>query len=91
VKRLIGLPGDVVTERDGYVSVDGTPLHEPYVSPALRDHESGTWHVPPGEYFFLGDDRVHSCDSRVWGSVPRGSLVGPVMLTYWPPDRISFH
>jgi signal peptidase I len=90
VKRLIGLPDDVITERNGFVSVDGKALKEPYVARALRGHESGTWHVPKGRYFFLGDDRIHSCDSRTWGSVPRGNLVGPVMLTYWPLDRISF-
>jgi type IV secretory pathway protease TraF len=33
----------------------------------------------------MGDDRVHSCDSRMWGTVPRSSLVGPVLFTYWPP------
>ena len=85
VKRLIGLPGDTVSERTGYISINGTPLHEPYLDPHLRDDESGTWHVPSGHYFFMGDDRMHSCDSRVWGSVPRSSLVGPVLLTYWPP------
>jgi signal peptidase I len=85
VKRLIGLPGDTVTESTGFVSVNGKPLHEPYVNPLFRDNESGTWHVPKGHYFFMGDDREHSCDSRVWGSVPRSSLVGPVLFTYWPP------
>jgi signal peptidase I len=91
VKRLIGLPGDTVTERKGVIYVDGKRLAEPYVEPALRDAQSGTWHVPAGNYFFLGDDRIHSCDSRVWGSVPRHSLIGPVLLTYWPPGRISLH
>jgi signal peptidase I len=91
VKRLIGLPGDTVTERRGLISINGKPLAEPYVEPAFRDSESGTWHVPSGHYFFLGDDRMHSCDSRVWGSVPRHSLIGPVLLTYWPPGRISLH
>jgi signal peptidase I len=91
VKRLIGLPGDTITERNGFVSVDGNALRETYVDPAFRDHESGTWHVPAGHYFFMGDDRVHSCDSRVWGSVPRHDLIGPVLVTYWPPDRISLH
>ena len=91
VKRLIGLPGDTVTERKGFIFVDGKRLAEPYVDPAFRDTQSGTWHVPAGHYFFLGDDRIHSCDSRVWGSVPRHSLIGPVLLTYWPPGRISLH
>jgi signal peptidase I len=85
VKRLIGLPGDTVSERDGYVSINGAPLHEPYVDPKLRDTETSTWHVGAGRYFFMGDDRVHSCDSRIWGTVPRSSLVGPVLFTYWPP------
>jgi signal peptidase I len=91
VKRLIGLPGEQVSERDGYVYIDGRPLSEPYVDPALRDHQSGSWDVPPRRYFFLGDDRAHSCDSRTWGAVPRDNLVGPVILTYWPPNRIARH
>jgi signal peptidase I len=92
VKRLIGLPGEIVSERDGFVYVDGKRLDEPYVSPALRDHETGSWpRVPAGHYFFMGDDRAHSCDSRDWGTVPRSSLIGPVIATYWPPTRISWH
>ena len=91
VKRLIGLPSEEVSEHTGTIFIDGKELTEPYVDPGLRDVQSGTWRVPPGQYFFLGDDRSHSCDSRTWGSVPRSSLIGPVVLTYWPPDRISWH
>jgi signal peptidase I len=89
VKRLIGLPGETVSERNGYISINGRPLQEPYVKRGHRDKRSGTWHVPKGEFFFLGDNRAHSCDSRYWGSVPRRNLVGPVVALYWPPDRIS--
>ena len=89
VKRLIGLPGDRVHERDGFIFINGKPLDEPYVAPADRDHESGTWNVPNGRYFFLGDNRSNSCDSRVWGSVPRADLIGPVIVRYWPLGRIG--
>jgi signal peptidase I len=61
------------------------------VQPSLRDDQNGTWRVPRGSYFFMGDDRIHSCDSRIWGSVPRDRLVGPVLLTYWPLGRLSVH
>jgi signal peptidase I len=87
VKRLIGLPGDSIVEREGRLTINGKPLDEPYVKSTLRDMGSGYWVVPKGHYFFLGDDRAHSCDSRQWGSVPRSALIGPVLFTYWPPGR----
>jgi signal peptidase I len=87
VKRLIGLPGETVSERRGLVSVDGKPLKEPYVR--FRDTQSGTWHVPKGQYFFMGDNRPESCDSRQWGTVPRRDLIGTVVFRYWPPNRIG--
>jgi signal peptidase I len=91
VKRLIGLPGDHLVEKDGHWSFNGTPLAERYISPDERGTDDGKWTVPAGHYFFMGDDRIHSCDSRVWGSVPRKSLIGPILVTYWPPGRLSFH
>ncbi len=90
VKRLIGLPGETVTEKNGFVSIDGKPLKEPYIKPDRRDNRSGTWHVPTGHYFFMGDNRVESCDSREWGSVPRSNIIGEVFFVYWPPNRIGF-
>jgi signal peptidase I len=94
VKRLVGLPGDVVREDDrARIWVDGRRLNEPYVTGAARardtDYRGRSWRVPPGSYFMLGDNRGDSCDSRVWGFVPRSSLIGPVIFRYWPPDRIS--
>jgi signal peptidase I len=90
VKRLIGLPGETVSEKDGFVYIDGHPLQEPYVQGQRRDHQSGTWKVPKGEYFFMGDNRNESCDSRTWGAVPRKDLIGEVFFVYWPPNRIGF-
>ncbi len=94
VKRIIGLPGDTVSERaGGFVYIDGKKLDETsYLSPERRaeDHTVSTWHVPAGHYFMMGDNRGSSCDSRVWGAVPRKNLIGEVFAVYWPPNRISF-
>jgi signal peptidase I len=94
VKRLIGLPGDTIREdRASRLWIDGRPLSEPYISAAARAADTGfrgeSWRVPAGEYFMLGDSRGDSCDSRTWGAVPRGNLIGPVVATYWPPTRIG--
>jgi len=91
VKRLIGLPGETVSERAGVISIDGKPLSENYVLGRRQDATVGSWRVPKDHYFFAGDDRAHSCDSRTWGSVPRNNLIGPLLLTYWPPSRLSLH
>ena len=90
VKRVIGLPGETVRERKGIVSVDGRQLSEPYVAPGHRGGESGTWHVPAGSYFLLGDNRAESCDSRAFGAVPKRDILGRVFLVYWPPSRLGF-
>jgi signal peptidase I len=91
VKRIVGLPGEVVSERGGVVYVDGKPLRESYVDPRRRDAFTRSWpRVPHGEYFVMGDNRAESCDSRVWGPVPRANLIGPVLMTYWPLNRLSW-
>jgi signal peptidase I len=89
VKRIVGLPGETITEQRGLIFVNGRRLAEPYVLPSLRDDRDGTWTVPKGSYFMMGDDRRYSCDSRDWGSVPRKDLIGPVVATYWPPTRLT--
>jgi signal peptidase I len=103
VKRLIGLPGDHIEERllhgKGYIFVNGARLKEPYIKPDRRDARiftmTNTPTTPNGrlgknEYFFMGDNRAASCDSRDWGPVPRKNLIGEVFAVYWPPNRIGF-
>jgi signal peptidase I len=84
VKRVIGLPGETVHEDpQGRIEIDGTLLSEPYVQRARRIEDSAsfgkTWHVPLHDYFVLGDNRPGSCDSRVWGGLPKKNVVGPVV------------
>jgi len=101
VKRLIGLPGEKLREdQHGFIwvqphdSSDWYRLNEPYIQQARRladtAHFGETWTVPEGEYFFMGDNRAQSCDSREWGAVPRKNLIGEVFFVYWPPNRIGF-
>jgi len=95
VKRIIGLPGERVQMRlrrgAAYVYIDGRRLDEPYIENDRRDiGPAETYRVPLGHYFVMGDNRSQSCDSRVWGSVPRQNVIGKVFMTYWPPQRLSF-
>jgi signal peptidase I len=90
VKRIVGLPGETVAERGGALFVDGRRLDERYLEAAYRDHVTGRWHVPAGSYFLVGDNRVQSCDSRAFGAVPKGNVVGRVVFVYWPPNRVGF-
>ena len=90
VKRLIGLPGETWEERGGYVYINGKPLNEPYIKAARRDSRTiAPIKIAPGHYFMMGDNRISSCDSRAWGTVPHANLIGKVFATYWPPGRIT--
>lgn len=82
IKRIVGLPGDLVRISEGTVSVNDQPLYEPYI--ADPPNYTGEWVVPEGEYFVLGDNRNNSSDSHLWGFVPREDIVGKALLIYWP-------
>ncbi|WP_084659212.1 signal peptidase I [Thermogemmatispora onikobensis] len=87
VKRIIGVPGDVITIQGTTVIVDGVTLHETYVDPRRQGNPYPSFSnrvVPPDSYFVLGDNRAGSSDSRDWGFVPRKNIIGRAALVYWP-------
>jgi len=89
--RLVGMPGETIALRDAVLHVDGVPIEEPYLAERARDAsivpDFGPVRVPTGEYFFLGDNRDRSQDSRYVGTVPADALEGRVRIVYVSIDR----
>jgi len=86
IKRVIGLPGQVVQVHEGRVLIDGQPLPEPYVAEPPA-YEWGPARVPEDMLFVMGDNRNVSSDSHVWGFLPRSHVLGRACLRFWPPGR----
>jgi signal peptidase I len=86
IKRVIGLPGEIVEIKDGSVFVNGIPLDEEYVS-APPNYTMSATGVPENEYFVLGDNRNRSNDSHTGWLVPRDNIIGRAWFVYWPPSR----
>ena len=87
IKRVIGLPGDVVSVQGTQIYVNGKLLSESYVKPYNQGNPFDSFTnrvIPPNDYFVLGDNRAGSADSRDWGCVPRVNIIGRVGLVYWP-------
>lgn len=92
VKRVIGLPGETIWSVGNTVMVNGKPLPEPYLPKGTRLGQAVPRQtVPKGDYYVLGDNRDISCDSRVWGYVPRSYIVGTVFLVIWRHGHPDFH
>ena len=90
IKRVIGLPGDVIEVREGDVLVNGEVLDEEYVPPSFLDRRSyPPLYVEPGHYYVLGDHRDQSNDSRMWGLVPQQNIYGKAVFRYWPVNKMG--
>jgi signal peptidase I len=90
IKRVVGLPGETVSIRDGRVYVDGKELHQQYVPASYLDHQNyPATLVEPNHYFVLGDHRESSNDSRVWGAVDRKYIYGKAVFVYWPVSQMG--
>ena len=85
VKRVIAEEGDTVRIVDGRVFVNDVPLNDDYIAPELRSHDDwGPTGIPEGYYFVMGDNRINSSDSRIWGMVPKKYIIGKIQLRWWP-------
>jgi signal peptidase I len=90
IKRVVGLPGEAVSIRDGRVYVNSKELQQQYVPASYLDHQNyPATVVEANHYFVLGDHRESSNDSRVWGSVDRKYIYGKAVFVYWPVSQIG--
>ncbi|HYM46605.1 MAG TPA: signal peptidase I [Solirubrobacteraceae bacterium] len=93
IKRIVAGPGDVISIREGHVTRNGKPEKDSYINPCGASPECNfpvPTKIPAGHWFMMGDNRGESDDSRFWGPVPTGWIIGEAFFTYWPPDRIGF-
>ena len=90
IKRVVGLPGEMVEIRRGVLYLNGQIVPEPYVPPRYTDvTDYGPTKVPQGSYFVMGDHRISSNDSRVFGPVPSQFIYGRAVFAYWPVDHFG--
>jgi signal peptidase I len=88
IKRIVGVPGDKVEIRDSVVYINDEPLEETYTQGATNC-PCGPWYIEEGQYFVLGDHRSNSSDSRQFGSIPEGSIIGKTWFSYWPLSDVG--
>ena len=89
VKRVIGLPGETISSRGNVVLINGKPLNQPWFAPVPLGQPIPTQKIPANSFFVMGDNRTESCDSRDWGPVPKGNIIGHVIFRVWPISRIG--
>jgi signal peptidase I len=93
IKRVVAGPGDVISIHEGHVIRNGKREQDSYIRECGASPECNfpvPIRIPAGHWFMMGDNRGESDDSRFWGPVPTGWIIGEAFATYWPPDRIGF-
>jgi len=88
IKRVIGLPGEILEIRNNQVFINGRHLNEPYLYNAWHDNRSAE-RIAPGSVFVMGDNRDNSADSRSWGELPLTNVQAKAWLRYWPLNRLQ--
>lgn len=83
IKRIIGLPGEVLRIEQGQVYINESLIDEPYIR-SYTSYSQPPTAIPAGQYFVMGDNRNNSSDSRSWGTLPRQDIVGTASFSYWP-------
>lgn len=86
IKRVIGLPGDLIEIRGGRVHINGVALDEPYLAEPINQSMAAQ-QVAPDHYFVMGDNRNNSSDSRLFGAIVPSQIVGRAWIIYWPPPN----
>lgn len=92
IKRVVAGPGDTIKIIEGHVIRNGKREKDSYIRPCPGVSECNfpvAIKIPAGHWFMMGDNRGESDDSRFWGPVPTGWIIGGAFATYWPPDRIG--
>jgi signal peptidase I len=90
VKRVIGLPGDVISSAGGHVLIDGKPLSEPWLARGVVTTDITPQTIKANYYFVMGDNRTDSQDSRFFGPIPGSLIVGHVVMRIWPLSAVRF-
>ena len=90
IKRVIALPGERVEGHDGHVYIDGRLLREPYLRAGVTTSDFQPVTVEPDHLWVMGDNRGNSSDSRVFGQIKQGTVVGRALVRVWPPGRAAF-
>jgi signal peptidase I len=89
VKRVIGTPGETIWSKGNTIYINNKPLIQRWQHVMQLGTPITRQRVPKGDYFVMGDNHPASCDSRVWGYVPRDKIIGKAILIYWPLSRLS--